>query len=729
MSQAPKPHLSTKERGIVAQPWLSIQTCNVGATQRGMLAAPTDTSTGQPGSSKQGKRVQVTVACEKCCLTHVSLPSAEYSELQRQSADEHDMLHLLRSLAEPDAHRVLHLLRNGEDVATALQYTRRLPTPRADSERLLTEYRSQNLADGNLTSVPDIRDVSVASLALDLNSGRERLGQTVRLSTHETANTSTPALPSFSELTASLVGPAPNVASPPRNDSSLRRSPSAPNLQRIATAGPGSVLRIPAWQHDSRLGRAYAKDWGVSYVADEAFRNIICSYLTWDHQAWRFFDEDDFLEGLVHAPSVSCSRALAHAVIAFGSKNYAWVDSVTAHIAGSNAAAEAERLWASEESNHECLATSAAGLLIWNNNGVLGYDKTGDTYVRRVKKVIEKMDLYDAKSFATPSAKSNRAKPIFVWGVYSWLAFCEFTLGSNYGLSRLPPDLASLLKEKKTADEWIPWPRNDFSTPALTDDVFLTRCSIKVIFMEIITLQKNHGSGALTMDYLNASVAVYHRLRQLWTSACTTFSSLDQATPQLLLLHCWYHYAILQLFRPFTTPSTFPPESSGVPEVPTDFAAYASKSAAQKLRQLLIQGSTMFAGLQAPVIFSQVAVAVALDTLPSPSVSSSASETPSLPSADRTFIVALRVLYSMGRVFVALRLALLGIKQMTTKMHCNVPAGAEDIFSRVQTEISSREAASSMQAGWIVDLNLAGRDLQAARLQNLVRELDSLVVR
>jgi hypothetical protein len=112
----------------------------------------------------------------------------------------------------------------------------------------------------------------------------------------------------------------PNYMAPQSSRRSLvRKSPSAPELRQTRGLTSVSVLRVSTWRHDSRLDRAYARDWGVFYLEDEAFRNIICSYLVWDHQAWRFFDEDDFLEGLVHEPSISCSPALVHAVIAFGS--------------------------------------------------------------------------------------------------------------------------------------------------------------------------------------------------------------------------------------------------------------------------------------------------------------------------------------------------------------------------------------------------------------------------
>lgn len=83
---------------------------------------------------------------------------------------------------------------------------------------------------------------------------------------------------------------------------------------------------------------------------------------------------------------------------------------------------EAERLWEVEDPSDKPLATAAAGLLIWNNNGALGYDKSGGPFVLRVKQIVDRLDMYDGSNYATKDAKANRAKAIFIWGVYSWLA-------------------------------------------------------------------------------------------------------------------------------------------------------------------------------------------------------------------------------------------------------------------------------------------------------------------
>lgn len=113
---------------------------------------------------------------------------------------------------------------------------------------------------------------------------------------------------------------APKDGIPTWQQRSLRgRLLSTPGSARRAGIASARQLAIPHWRYDARLDQASANDWGIFYINDETFRNIISSYLVWDHPAWRFFDEDDFLDGLVHSSSVSCNECLVHAVIAFGS--------------------------------------------------------------------------------------------------------------------------------------------------------------------------------------------------------------------------------------------------------------------------------------------------------------------------------------------------------------------------------------------------------------------------
>lgn len=151
-------------------------------------------------------------------------------------------------------------------------------------------------------------------------------------------------------------------------------------------------------------------------------------------------------------------------------------------------------------------------------------------------------------------------------------------------------------------------------------------------------------------------------------------------------------------------------------------ALSTARSAAHELRQLLTLGSTMFAGLQAPIVFSQIAISVALETLPSASALSMTYS----PSAETGFLIALRMLYQMGGAYAALRFALLGIQQTALRLHLHMPPEADGIFGKIQEEISRRKTIIRLRADWMVDLSRSGTDIQGGRLENLLSALSNL---
>lgn len=75
---------------------------------------------------------------------------------------------------------------------------------------------------------------------------------------------------------------------------------------------------VPMKSHkrDARLIGIRAADWGVDYVNDDDFADIITSYFTWDHPHSRLFDEDLFLEGLQNPRTEFCSSLLVNAILA-----------------------------------------------------------------------------------------------------------------------------------------------------------------------------------------------------------------------------------------------------------------------------------------------------------------------------------------------------------------------------------------------------------------------------
>lgn len=98
----------------------------------------------------------------------------KHDALQRENIQVNQLLSHLKSVAQPDAIKILDFLRDGQDVASTIEFAQTLPAPGASAEQLLSEFRDQNVSEGSLTSVPYGGFSSHASVALDLNGGRDR---------------------------------------------------------------------------------------------------------------------------------------------------------------------------------------------------------------------------------------------------------------------------------------------------------------------------------------------------------------------------------------------------------------------------------------------------------------------------------------------------------------------------------------------------------------------------
>lgn len=124
----------------------------------------------------------------------------KHDALQRENTEVNLLLSHLKSVAQSDALKILDFLREGQDVSSTIEFAQSLPAPGAPAEQLLSAFRDQNVSEGSLTSVPYGGFSSHASVALDLNGGRDRYDRiTTRPQNPFTVNSGT-TLPSMPAL-------------------------------------------------------------------------------------------------------------------------------------------------------------------------------------------------------------------------------------------------------------------------------------------------------------------------------------------------------------------------------------------------------------------------------------------------------------------------------------------------------------------------------------------------
>jgi hypothetical protein len=212
-----------------------------------------------------------------------------------------------------------------------------------------------------------------------------------------------------------------------------------PILRRVASYEAGAESRftghsaaaqyINSPEHDTRIQAAHSSDWGVTYLDDESFRNIIRCFLTWDHPSFTFFDQELFLDQLATGqPSELCSSLLVHAIMALGSRNFYFVQPETAGIAEHFGLAAASQHW---DMCHDDAtpAVIVAGMLLFLVYEFKGQDKFGWPYLAQAEQLARVLGLYRPamarKTFDTRSehARRTRGRQAVAWGMFNYRAY------------------------------------------------------------------------------------------------------------------------------------------------------------------------------------------------------------------------------------------------------------------------------------------------------------------
>jgi hypothetical protein len=193
----------------------------------------------------------------------------------------------------------------------------------------------------------------------------------------------------------------------------------------------------------------------------------------------------------------------------------------------------------------------------------------------------------------------------------------------------------------------------------------------------------------------------------------------------LIVYSCMYHFAIGELFRPFTTTSVRPtPHAAPLIQagLPIEPCLSATMDATRQSRALHRCIANLYSHGQFMGFFPYYALPVAFETLPS---SSPLSLTFSWDAAS-AFMAALRISSHASKQLPALQYATLGIEKAASDMKIILPDEAKQIFSEIKRRLEGDNDQNRGKSGWVVVFNNANTDVQASRLNNLVKELQEL---
>jgi hypothetical protein len=94
--------------------------------------------------------------------------------------------------------------------------------------------------------------------------------------------------------------------------------------------------------------------------------------------------------------------------------------------------------------------------------------------------------------------------------------------------------------------------------------------------------------------------------------------------------------------------------------------------------------------------------------------------------AASAFLATLRILSHASKQLPALQSATLGIEKAASNMEIILPDEAQQIFAEIKRRLAQDPDENRGKSDWVVVFNTANSDVQASRLNNLVKELQEL---
>ncbi|KAK1689888.1 hypothetical protein BDP55DRAFT_651927 [Colletotrichum godetiae] len=695
-------------------------------------------STSEPSQAdiSKRKRVQADVACNPCrrrksrcdglrptCATCQKL-SSDCTYVQKREAlqsshasnDSQELLDILKSVTEKHAIQILSLWRTDRDIAAVLSFARGVVNGASNLPDIVDDAKpgtGLSLESELMTNFPfvypKLRAIPATALELDgllsPNSFR-RLKQPENQAGH---NDDRPPGDDISSLMSdstrqTLKDPFHNVVPP----------------DRMADTRPSLC--------DSRLHQLDISFWTAVSVANDLAARIISVYLTTDHPLLCIFDPDSFISDLVSHQTTNCSRLLVNTVLYWGSQLYAAFDPETRGYADSFCD-EAEELWLHQQHNDTILNAASAQLL---SLAYLGQGK--DHYVLKFLSAAIHMGkrlflldvdpLLATRNLAHLLPETKRRMAFTAWGLFNWAVLTMmFYQQPNLEYPEYPPILPIPHSEKvDAASIRVAYVDADRTTPALPwfmGSTFSALCSFWQILHGVgLIYYKNRESSLQEHTTLDFAERKYRELLD-WSKTLPPDNVLRDDSPHhVVILHIWFHAAVLDIFRPFVHgphPYRSRVLSSSEHRLSPDDAFRAS---VQQLKYLVVkyrsnhQTSTYTMLWQTALIY--VANAVLHDT-----------QNPEWRFYFLTCIYAYTDLRKSYRVAESISRALL---TMALRGGCITHSEADALETKM-TEAGGRvKRDDKIRATFMVDLDLAMWDPEAAKVEVLAKRFDDIVL-
>ncbi|GKU22625.1 unnamed protein product [Fusarium langsethiae] len=287
---------------------------------------------------------------------------------------------------------------------------------------------------------------------------------------------------------------------------------------------------------DYRLEGLQIWQWTSVPIPETLAEQTISFYLSNEHPLLAFFDANLFIKDLVSGVGRFCSPVLVSSLLAWSCASYSQLEPRAQPLSFAFLK-EAKKRWR-HLSGYNCVTTLTAAMFLTLTCNQHGQDRVGLFYLDASAEIGRQLGLFgdeNAKMAGVDDDEELRSAASYAaWGCFGWHSLHSINFRTKH---RILHPLS------------LPVP-GDVSGPPLFDHMgstFTWICKFWLITHNIF------GQGFNSFSRLPMSHA--HQMYQLlldWAAALPEEVKRSDTCPHhVLVLHVWYHAAIIDIWRPF----------------------------------------------------------------------------------------------------------------------------------------------------------------------------------
>ncbi|KAE9573484.1 hypothetical protein CGMCC3_g10364 [Colletotrichum fructicola] len=347
--------------------------------------------------------------------------------------------------------------------------------------------------------------------------------------------------------------------SPARQDPLIRDSESSVSGEEMFTPDSAPTefgdeyISEPLF--DERLGGVDISFWTAVSIPNDLAVRVLSHYFEVDHPVFPLFDQDLFLDDLVGKRTQLCSSFLVNSLLCWACKSYTPISPDPAEWS-LRLFIQAQKDLTSQQSQNTL--TTISGLQLLGISAVTyGKNNLSLQFTRRGVELGRSMGLFDVKEEKDSAMQWlqghdiwTRAASYTAWGVFNWVSLLSLHYHTcEIGTPPLLPKPLALLADGPL--EGIP--KNAAHPLEVFDASSILWTVCQDMLCSYYGTKKQGPKGQRQLDFAEG---IYLRLLQWANNLPPNLVRNQDSNHDVMMMHIYFHAIVTDLFRPFLTPPT-----------------------------------------------------------------------------------------------------------------------------------------------------------------------------